>query len=71
MIHEVRLDREDLFAVQMKRAYRRRYEERLPELLRAPREMTVLEPVGREFAFMSGTGWSDSRSEKSADRWAT
>ncbi|WP_419826323.1 nuclear transport factor 2 family protein [Sphingomonas sp.] len=45
MLQETWRDRADYFAVQMRRPYRARYEARLPELLRAPREMKVFEPL--------------------------
>lgn len=51
MLHETWLDREDFFSQQMKRPYRAKYEARLPELLRAPREMKIFEPVRADYAF--------------------
>ncbi len=45
MLHETWRDREDFFSVQMNRPYRARYEARLPDLLRAPREMKVFVPL--------------------------
>ena len=45
MLYETWHDRADFFAVQMHRPYRATYEERLPGLLRAPRRMTVFEPL--------------------------
>jgi quinol monooxygenase YgiN len=45
MLVETWLDRENFMSVQMKRPYRGRYETRLPELLRTPREVTFYEPV--------------------------
>ena len=54
VIHEMWVDRDDFFDVQMKRDYRRRYEERLPALLRAERAMQVFEIVRADFAFLSG-----------------
>ena len=51
MLHETWLDREDFFSNQMKRPYREKYEARLPELLRAPREMKVFEPLRADYVF--------------------
>jgi quinol monooxygenase YgiN len=51
VLHETWLDREEFFAVQMKRPYRQTYEARLPEIMRAPREVKILEPLRREFIF--------------------
>jgi quinol monooxygenase YgiN len=45
MLVETWLDRENFMSVQMKRPYRGRYEARLPELLRTPREVTFYEPI--------------------------
>ena len=45
MLHETWRDRADFFSVQMKQPYRARYEARLPDLLRAPREMQVFLPL--------------------------
>ncbi len=53
VIHEMWLDRDDFFDVQMKRDYRERYEARLPALLRAERTMRTFEPVRADFAFMN------------------
>ncbi len=50
MLHETWQNREDFFAVQMRRPYRAKYEARLPELLRAPREMQVFEPLRADYA---------------------
>ena len=49
MLHETWRDREDFFSVQMKRPYRARYEARLPDLLRAPREMKVFLPLRADY----------------------
>ena len=35
----------------MKRSYRESYEARLPQIMRAPREITILEPLRREYVF--------------------
>ena len=45
VLHETWRDRANFFTVQMSRPYRARYEARLPDLLRAPREMKVFEPL--------------------------
>ncbi len=54
MLHETWRDREDFFAVQMKRSYRAAYEARLPALLRAMREMKVFEPLRADYAGLTG-----------------
>ena len=43
MLYETWRDRDDFFAVQMKRPYRAEYEAKLPDLLRAPRTMAAFE----------------------------
>lgn len=58
VIHEMWTDRDNFFDVQMKRDYRKRYEERLPALLRAERTMKTFEIVRADFAFMSGSAGS-------------
>ena len=45
MLVETWLDRENFMSVQMKRPYRERYEARLPEILRTPREVSFYEPI--------------------------
>jgi quinol monooxygenase YgiN len=45
LLVETWLDRENFMSVQMKRPYRERYEARLPDLLRTPREVTFYEPI--------------------------
>ena len=45
MLYETWLDRENFMSEQMKRPYREKYEARLPELLRAPREVSFFEPI--------------------------
>jgi quinol monooxygenase YgiN len=45
MLFETWLDREDFMSEQMKRPYRAQYEACLPELLRAPRELSFYEPI--------------------------
>ena len=54
MLHETWLDREDFFAVQMKRPYRSDYEARLPDFLRRPRTMQVFEPLRSDYVFRTG-----------------
>ena len=55
MLYETWLDREDFFAVQMKRPYRAEYEARLPDLLTQPREMKIFHPLRSDFVFRSTT----------------
>jgi quinol monooxygenase YgiN len=45
MLVETWLDRENFMSEQLKRPYRERYETRLPELLRTPRELSFYEPI--------------------------
>ena len=45
MLCETWLDREDFMSEQLKRPYRERYEARLPEILRAPRELSFYETI--------------------------
>jgi quinol monooxygenase YgiN len=45
MLVETWLDRENFMSEQLKRPYRERYEARLPELLRTPRELLFYEPI--------------------------
>ena len=45
MLYETWLDRENFMTEQLKRPYRERYEARLPEILRAPRELSFYEPI--------------------------
>jgi quinol monooxygenase YgiN len=45
MLYETWLDRENFMSEQMKRPYREKYETRLAELLRAPREVSFYEPI--------------------------
>jgi quinol monooxygenase YgiN len=56
MLYETWADRDDLVEVQMKRDYRRAYEARLPELLRAPRQAQIWQPLRADFAFSSAPG---------------
>ncbi len=50
MLYETWRDRDDFFAVQMKRPYRAEYEAKLPDLLRAPRTMTMFEILRADHA---------------------
>ena len=52
MLHETWLDN-DFIANQMKRPYRAKYEPRLPDLLRAPREMKVFEPLPADYVLLT------------------
>ncbi len=65
MLHETWRDREDFFSVQIKRPYRAQYEARLPDLLRAPREMAVFLPLRADYVAptMGGGGAPDQTSE--------
>ena len=45
MLVETWLDREDFMSEQLRRPYRERYEARLPEIVRAPRELSFYEPI--------------------------
>ena len=58
VIHEMWIDREDFYDVQMKREYRAKYEARLPAMLRADRSMKTFEIVRADFAFMHGLAGS-------------
>jgi quinol monooxygenase YgiN len=53
MLYETWADRDDLVQAQMKRAYRRAYEARLPALLRAPRGVQVWHKLRADFAFFA------------------
>ena len=69
VIHEMWIDRDDFFTVQMKRDYRRKYEARLPALLRAERTMQTFEIVRADFAFMNGlAGHLFGAGDKAVDR---
>lgn len=56
MLYETWVDRDNFFQVQMKRDYRRVYEERLPQLLQKPRQIFFWEPIRSDFAFFSVRG---------------
>ena len=51
LLHESWLGRDEFFTVQMKRSCRESYEARLPQIMRAPREITILESLRREYVF--------------------
>ena len=53
MLYETWADLDDVVQVQVKRDYRKAYLERLPELLRAPREIQVWRPQRADFAFFA------------------
>jgi quinol monooxygenase YgiN len=50
MLYETWADLDDVVQVQIKRDYRKAYLDRLPELLRAPREIQVWRPQRADFA---------------------
>ena len=50
MLYETWTDLNDVVEVQMKRPYRRAYEERLPDLLREPRQAQVWHPLRADAA---------------------
>jgi len=53
LLYETWRDLEELVAVQLERPYRRAYHERLPDLLRRPREVQTLTPLRSDFAFFA------------------
>lgn len=55
MLYETWADHDEFFKVQMKRNYRRAYEERLPYVLRSPREINFFEPLRADFVFFAYT----------------
>ena len=50
VLYETWTDRDNFFAVQRNRSYRAEHEARLPQLLRAPRTMTVFETLRTDSA---------------------
>ncbi len=46
-------DRAEFYEVQMKRAYRNRFEERIPAMLKTPRSIVEWNPLRDDFAFFS------------------
>lgn len=53
MLYETWADLDDVVQVQMHREYRKRYWERLPELLREPRQVQTWKPMRRDFTFFA------------------
>ncbi|UKV14638.1 antibiotic biosynthesis monooxygenase [Thalassospiraceae bacterium SW-3-3] len=53
MLYETWADLEDLMEVQMRRAYRQAFWDKLPELLATPREVTVWTPVRSDITIFS------------------
>lgn len=53
LLYETWRDLEELVEVQLERPYRRAYHERLPALLRKPREIRTLRPLRGDFAFFA------------------
>ena len=51
MLYETWLDRDDFFQVQLKRDYRRTYEQRVPEISQTPRQIFFWELRRSDFAF--------------------
>lgn len=49
MLYETWTDADDVMQVQMHRDYRQPFQDRLPELLEAPREMKVWHPMRGDF----------------------
>lgn len=54
MIYETWTDLDDVVEIQMHREYRKAYWERLPALLREPRQVETWKPMRRDFAFFAG-----------------
>jgi quinol monooxygenase YgiN len=54
MIYETWADLDDVVEIQMHREYRKAYWERLPALLREPRQVETWKPMRRDFAFFAG-----------------
>ncbi len=53
MLYETWADLDDVVQVQMHRDYRKAYWERLPELLREPRQIQTWAPMRRDFTFFA------------------
>jgi quinol monooxygenase YgiN len=53
MIYETWADLDDVVEIQMHREYRKAYWERLPDLLREPRQVQTWKPMRRDFAFFT------------------
>lgn len=52
MLYETWSDRDDFFEVQRYKSYRSEYEDKLPALLRSPREILSYTPLRSDYAFM-------------------
>ena len=55
MLYETWHDRTELIEVQLNRAYRKPYMDRLPDLLAEPRLIQVFKPMRSDFRFSAGT----------------
>lgn len=53
MLYETWADLDDVVQVQMHRDYRKAYWERLPDLLREPRQIQTWTPMRRDFTFFA------------------
>jgi quinol monooxygenase YgiN len=53
MLYETWADLDDVVQVQVHREYRKSYWDRLPELLREPRQVRTWRPTRRDFAFFA------------------
>jgi quinol monooxygenase YgiN len=53
MLYETWTDLDDVVQVQMHRDYRKAYWDRLPDLLREPRQVQVWKPMRRDFTFFA------------------
>lgn len=56
MLYETWSDRNDFFDIQRYKSYRAEYERALPDLLKAPREITSFIPIRSDFTFMHNLG---------------
>jgi quinol monooxygenase YgiN len=65
MLYETWADRSELVEVQMGRAYRKPYMDRLPELLAEPRQVQVFQPLRGDFRF-TYSGATESASQTTA-----
>ena len=54
MLYETWADLDDVVQVQMGRDYRKAYWERLPGLLREPRQIRTWKPMRQDFTFLAG-----------------
>jgi len=53
MLYETWADLDDVVQVQMHRDYRKTFWERLPDLLREPRQVQTWKPIRRDFTFFA------------------